>query len=381
MSSTEYRDARFLTAGPAGWRRSYSRISWGAVIAGAIVAAATMLLLSFLGMAIGAGALRLSETGAAGLRGYGLGAGIWTAVDLILAMLFGGYVASRLSGTHSHLDGELHGITVWALGTLLATVLLAQLASLAVGTATVAAGPAVTAVAAASTGTLPQAGGQSLIDRLQQSLSAGSDPSQMTRSEIGSEITLLTGRLLANGQLTDPDRDRLTTLVAAQDDLTRAEAARRVARMQENATILLAQARNTADAAAAGVALGARAIFSALLLGLGAAMLGAWLGTRHARVLTPPALEPAYEPYGAGDVLRTVYEPPAAPARVDVVADAGRTVPVYLRNVRFPATKDELLRAARAVPGEPMALSRLERVPDRSYTSLDDLLSALMAIA
>ena len=34
-------------------------------------------------------------------------------------MAFGGYVASRLSGTHSHLDGELHGITMWALATLI----------------------------------------------------------------------------------------------------------------------------------------------------------------------------------------------------------------------------------------------------------------------
>ncbi len=39
-------------------------------------------------------------------------------------MAFGAYVAARLSGTHSHLDAELHGITVWAVATLLMTVLL-----------------------------------------------------------------------------------------------------------------------------------------------------------------------------------------------------------------------------------------------------------------
>ncbi len=66
MSSTDYSDTRFSGATPAaggaaGWRRSYSRISWGAVLAGAAVAGATMLLLSLLGVAIGAGGLRLPK--------------------------------------------------------------------------------------------------------------------------------------------------------------------------------------------------------------------------------------------------------------------------------------------------------------------------------
>jgi Protein of unknown function (DUF2795) len=375
MSSTEYRYAQSWAGSSAGWRRSYSRISWGAVIAGAVVAAATVLLLSFLGVAIGAGALNLTQTGAAGLRGYGLGAGIWTAVELIIGMLFGGYVASRMSGTHSHLDGELHGITVWALATLLATILLAQLASLAVGTVSSAAGPAVTGAVRP----MAQLGGQSLIDRLQQSMTASTDPTQMTRGQIRSEITLLTGRLLANGSLGAGDRDRLTTMVAAQDNVTREEAARRVARMQDNATTILAQARSAADEAAAATSLGARALFSSLLLGLGAAILGAWFGTRHARVLTPMQ-EPAYEPYAPGYVAGTDYAPQYAPVRVDTVADTSpRVVPAYVRNITFPATKQELLRAARAVPDEPLALHRLERVPDRSYSSLDDLMSALMA--
>src|SRR5215831_15212088 len=85
MSSTDY-GAQFYDGMRTGWRRSYSRISWGAVLAGAVVAAATMLLLSFLGVAIGADALRLTQTSASDLRSYGLGAGIWTAVNVILSM-------------------------------------------------------------------------------------------------------------------------------------------------------------------------------------------------------------------------------------------------------------------------------------------------------
>src|SRR6516165_6705309 len=101
MSSIDYGDARIFADTRMGWRRAYGRISWGAVVAGAVVAAATMLLLSFLGDAIGAGALQLTQTSASELSHYGLGAGLWTAINLILSMGFGGYVASRLSGTHS----------------------------------------------------------------------------------------------------------------------------------------------------------------------------------------------------------------------------------------------------------------------------------------
>jgi Protein of unknown function (DUF2795) len=371
MSSTDYGDTRLFTGSPVEWRRSYSRISWGAVVAGAVVAAATMLLLSFLGVAIGAGALRLTQAGSADWQSYGLGAGIWTTIDLILSMAFGGYVAARLSGTHSHLDGELHGITVWAVALLLATVLMAQLASLAVSTATVAAGSA----AGSFTGNLAQqAGPQTLLDRLQQSLIANGDPTQMTRAQIGAEVATLTRHLLLNGNITAQDRDRLTTLVAAEAGVTREEAARRVANMEQSAQAALAQARAAADAAAAGAALGAKAVFSALVLGLGAAMLGAWVGTRHARALSP-AHEPQYAPPAPAYAFPAAYQAPP----VHFYEDPGRPVPSYLREINFPATKQELLRAARAANDEPMAVRRLEQVPDRSYNSLDDLMSALLA--
>jgi Protein of unknown function (DUF2795) len=376
MSSTDYGDARLFAGSPAGWPRSYGRISWGAVAAGAVVAAATMLLLSFLGVAIGAGALRLTQAGSSDWLSYGVGAGIWTAINLILSMAFGGYVAARLSGTHSHLDGELHGITVWAVATLLATLLLAQLASLAVTTATVGTG---TAAGSFTSNLSQQAGPQTLLDRLQQSLISNGDPTQMTRAQIEAEIAALTRRLLPSGNLTEQDRDRLTTLVAAEANVTIEEAARRVASIEQNVQAALAQGRASADAAAAGASLGAKAVFSALLLGLGAAMLGAWVGTRHARVLGP-AHASAYATQVAAYAVPAGYQPSPAPTSIHV-QDPVRPVPSYLRDMTFPATKQELLRAARAANDAPVALRRLEQLPDRSYSSLNDLMSALLATA
>jgi hypothetical protein len=360
-------------------------MSWGSVLAGAAVAGAGMILLSLLGVAIGAGGLRFTQTSASDMAGYGLGAGIWTAINLILSMAFGAYVAARLSGTHSHLDGELHGITVWAVATLLMTVLLAQAAGSILGTVGSTAGSAAgTAVTNAGSlaggvaqGIAQQVSPQGLIDQLDQSLTSSNDPTQVTHAQITSEIATLAGRRVVNGSLTDQDRDRLSALVAAQAGITREEAARREARMEQSATAALAQAEQqaakAAEAAARGAAVGAKAIFSSLLLSLAGALGGAWLGTRHARVLTP-VHEPEHDTHTITYVTYHSYEPTigthhttdrgtdAVPTSVHVYDEAGGAIPSYLRQVAFPATKQDLLRAARVNNDEPALLRRLEQI-------------------
>jgi hypothetical protein len=370
-----------------------------------------MILLSLLGVALGAGGLRFTQTTASDMAGYGLGAGIWTAINLILSMGFGAYVAARLSGTHSHLDAELHGITVWAVAILMMTVLLAQAVGSIVGTvastAGTAASGAVSSAGSLASGVAQQIGPQGLTDQLEQTLTSSGDPTQMTRAQITSEIAALAGRRVINGSLTDQERDRLTTLVAAQAGISKDEATRRVAKMEQDAVTALAQteqqARKAAEAAAHGAAAGAKALFSGLLLSLAGALVGAWIGTRHARVLTP-IHEPEYDTHTTTTVTHHAYEPvaathytthePVAPTRytahepvtaspttVRVYDETGGRVPAYLRSVSFPATKQDLLRVARANDDDPMALRRVEQLPDRSYSSLQDLTSALLATA
>jgi Protein of unknown function (DUF2795) len=404
MSMSAYDETHLPATTRVGARRSYSRMSWGSVLAGAAVAGASMILLSLLGVAIGAGGLRFTQTTASDMAGYGLGAGIWTAINLILSMAFGAYVAARLSGTHSHLDAELHGITVWAVATLLMTMLLAQAAGSILGTVASTAGSAASTAATSAgslaggvaQGVVQQVSPQSLVDQLDQSLTASNDPTQMTHAQIASEITVLAGRRVVNGSLTDQERDRLSALVAAQAGISKDEAARRVARMEQNATAALAQAEQqaakAAETAAHGAAVGAKAIFSSLLLSLAGALGGAWLGTRHARVLTP-IHEPEYDTHTTTYVTHHTYESPttvhhttdqvttATPATVRVYDEPAGAVPAYLRGVSFPATKQDLLRAARAAIDDPAAVRRIEQVADRSYSSLNDLMSALLATA
>src|SRR6516162_11422172 len=142
MAYATYDDTHLPTTGRVGSRRTYSRMSWGSVLAGAVVAGASVILLSLLGVAFGAGGLHFTQSTASDMAGYGLGAGIWSAINLLLSIGFGAYVAARLSGTPSHLDAELHGITVWAVAILGMAILLAQAVGSIVGTVASTAGTA-----------------------------------------------------------------------------------------------------------------------------------------------------------------------------------------------------------------------------------------------
>src|SRR3954453_4374893 len=72
-----------------------NRISWGAVLAGVVVALVTQLVLHLLG--IGLGAANLGPAGGSAdtpsASTFSIGAGIWFAVSGILASLAGGYAA------------------------------------------------------------------------------------------------------------------------------------------------------------------------------------------------------------------------------------------------------------------------------------------------
>ena len=131
---------------------------------------------------------------------------------------------------------------------------------------------------------------QTVIDRLAQSLGESGDPTTMSHEQIGAEIRSLVGdSLLTNGGLSDADRARLVSLVAAQYGLTKDEAAQRTSRTESEVKARLSEAdrraQAIADAVAHGTMAGARALFTALVLGLLGALVGAWLGTRHKRVL------------------------------------------------------------------------------------------------
>ena len=103
-----------------------NRVSWGAVLAGVVVALVTQLILNLLGVGIGAATLD-PGAGAAenpSATSFSIGAGLWFALSGIIAALAGGYVAGRLAGRPQESTAGWHGLTTWALTTLVVFYLL-----------------------------------------------------------------------------------------------------------------------------------------------------------------------------------------------------------------------------------------------------------------
>jgi hypothetical protein len=118
-----------------------------------------------------------------------------------------------------------------------------------------------------------------------------------------------------------------------------------------------------------------KAVFGAVIA-FAWAMIGAWLGVRRARSLTP-VNEPGYDGSAATDsTARSAFDPPRGPT-CQRMYDETRLVPQYLRCAEFPAMKQDLLQLAEVHADEGRALRRLEQLPDRRYSSLHDLVTEI----
>jgi hypothetical protein len=263
-------------------------VSWGAIIAGALVAISVGVMLNVLGVAVGATTVDAVSRETPSASSFGIGAGIWLLVSNLIGLAAGGYTAARLSGTSDGMDATLHGLGVWATAFLVSAVLLGNVvagtASSAVGAVSGILGGAASGAGSAVSAAADQVNPQALIDRARMSLTGPSEPARMTTEQRAAEITGLIGQRVANGSLTDTDRQRLNALVAAEAGIPEQEAAQRVQSYEAEATRLAREteesARRTADAAASGTAAAAFWVFATLLLGAIAAIVGARSGAR-----------------------------------------------------------------------------------------------------
>ncbi|HEU4685334.1 MAG TPA: hypothetical protein VFS39_12595 [Nitrospira sp.] len=98
------------------WSIGSPRIKWSAVFAGWAVGLAVHMLLTLLGLGVGAWAIDLRDANPA--EGVPTGAGIWTGLSMLISAFIGGYVTSRLSGSTDRGDGMYHGVVVWGVNWL-----------------------------------------------------------------------------------------------------------------------------------------------------------------------------------------------------------------------------------------------------------------------
>ncbi|HET6572230.1 MAG TPA: hypothetical protein VFG68_01400 [Fimbriiglobus sp.] len=99
-----------------------SRVSWGAVIGGSLIALAVYLILGLFFAGVG---LSLTE---AGVRA---GTASWIAVvanviSLIVAMFVGGWVTTQLTAGETRQEAWIHGVLTWGVVTAVAVFMVTQ---------------------------------------------------------------------------------------------------------------------------------------------------------------------------------------------------------------------------------------------------------------
>jgi hypothetical protein len=94
-----------------------NRIQWGPIIAGLATALATFLLLTVLGLALGASVLDPENSAGE----IGTWAAVWGAITAIASFLLGGWVAAKTAAVDGPFAGLMNGFLVGAAGLLLLT--------------------------------------------------------------------------------------------------------------------------------------------------------------------------------------------------------------------------------------------------------------------
>jgi hypothetical protein len=319
--------------GPLGALR---RISWGAVIAGVVLALVVQLLLGMLGLGIGMSTVDPTAGDTPSAQAFGVGAAVWWVVTSLIALFIGGWVACHLAGVPQRLDGTLHGLLAWAVTTLLTLYLLTTAVGNVLsgtfgvlGSVASGAGQAIGAVAPRAGEALqremqdrgigledirreamtllrqtgkPELQPENVQRQAQETLKQGQQAAGTAAQQPAAtdeEAQSLLDRVLsqAQGTASAADREALINVVMARTGQTREQAEQTVAnwesqyqqaqaRVEQLKTQTAEQARQTADQAAGAVTQAALWSFAGLLLAAIAAGVGGALGRPRELVRT-----------------------------------------------------------------------------------------------
>jgi hypothetical protein len=251
-------------------------VSWGAIVAGAFTACALSLFLFALGAGLGFSAASPWPGSGVSAKTAALGTGLYLVVVAMLSSTIGGYLAGRLrtKWVRVHTDevyfrDTAHGLTSWALATLMTVSVLGAsgLAVVSAGTIGATAGLSQGAAnAAAQPGTDPNAVVVDTLFRTDPSATnqQGQDPAA-SRAEVGRII----GRsITSGGELSGTDRTYVTQVIAARTGISQQDADKRL-------TDAMNQAREAADTARKAARNLSLWIAVSLLMGAFAASLAA----------------------------------------------------------------------------------------------------------
>ena len=248
-----------------------SAVAWGAVIAGAVVAMVTSLLLLLLGSGLGLVATSPWSADAGTAKALGIGAIVWLVVMQLVSAALGGFVGGRLRARWSASADEVffrdtaHGLLVWAVATLVTATLFAGAATSAISGAAKAAATA-SGLGAAALGSAAATQPETIRGAVAAATAENDSPRSayyadvMLRSDKpatepeNAQLRAELGRLIATGMtqedLPKADRDYMAQAIATRTGVSQAEAEQRVKSVMTQAKQDAAQAERKARAAA-----------------------------------------------------------------------------------------------------------------------------------
>jgi hypothetical protein len=289
--------------------RANPAASWGAILAGAVVAVSLSLILVTLGAGLGFAAISPWSERGLSVSGFTVASTIWLIVTQWLSAAVGGYLAGRLRqrwlATHTHevfFRDTAHGLVTWAVATLfVAGLVVSSMANVlgggarAVGGLAAAGGQGAAAMAHAempgSHGSLggPEASGGPNgaynLDKLLRANSSGpsapnSSGSDAHANDSRGEVLHITAAAASNGTVSDEDRAYLASLVAAKTGVSAEDAQKRVDAYIQSVNDATVKAKAAADEARKAAAQAALYTALALLIGAFIASVSAAIGGR-----------------------------------------------------------------------------------------------------
>lgn len=262
-----------LEEGGDGLGTNVSAVSWGAVFAGGVSAAAVAAILGIFGAGLGLAAVSPWRGEGVSVAGFTALAAVWLIVVQWIASFVGGYMAGRLRTKYVavHTDevffrDTAHGFLAWALSVLF---MVAALGAAGQGTANVGA-----KAAADTASALPNAYYTALLFRTPPGGGTviGTSAPGVTDKELNDQAGVILAEYATLGGVPADDQAYLAQLVTAKTGLNAADAQARVSDVLAREQADIVKAKKVADAAR-------KAASSALLYGFVSLLIGAFIAS------------------------------------------------------------------------------------------------------
>lgn len=255
-----------------------SAVSWGAIFAGGVTAAAVGIILTILGAGMGLAAVSPWAGQGASAAGFTIIAAVWLIIVQWVASFFGGFIAGRLrtKWISVHTDevafrDTAHGFLAWSVA------LLITLAVIGLAGSNVAQLGGKVASKAADTGVAQSYYLSELFRPASGNAAAGAvSMPGATPQQLRDDASAVLAQAAVSGTVPQSDRDYLTALVTSLTGLDQASAQTRVNDVLNSEQADLTKAKQIADAARKSAsAFAIYTFFSALVGAFIAAVAGA----------------------------------------------------------------------------------------------------------